>query len=362
MSVLSRAEGGLGERGPRCCRAEEFSFVVPDGDPHPYAYYGHYETGGGRFVDLVTGEVGTVDMGPYVFDPWASETRLPDGSAVLLRPGGEMLLVDRDGVLVADGPTPVHDLPDRVPPMRPVPGPDGASRDHVLMQGVLEGEPGDIRVIETAVVDGRTLEVVAGPTPVELPEPAVSVTLHDGGVISAEYEDGDGFRYEFMDTSGVVLARAPSPVSVGWRALTGDHRYVVLADPTDDGVRVVDTVTEQVTVLPVNGEPQPPDMLSDSRFLLQTREGQYELWDGAGPTRIGALADPGPYATTTPAVTPDERFVWIILDDVWTRLPIDPEEWRVRACDLAGRPITEQEWRDFVPGDEPYRDACSETV
>ncbi len=363
VSVLSRAEGGLGERGPRCCRAEEFSFVVPDGDPHPYAYYGHYETGGGRFVDLVTGEeVGTVDMGPYVFDPWASETRLSDGSAVLLKPSGEMLLVDRDGVLVADGPTPVHDLPERVPPMRPVPGPHGASRDDVLMQGVLEGEPGDIRVIETAVVHGRTLEVVAGPTPVELPEPAVSVTLHDGGVISAEYEDGDGFRYEFMDTSGVVLARAPSPVSVGWRALTGDHRYVVLADPTDDGVRVVDTVTEQVTVLPVNGEPQPPDMLSDSRFLLQTREGQYELWDAVGPTRIGAVADPGPFATTTPTVTPDERFVWIVLDGAWTRLPIDPQEWLTRACSLAGRALTEQEWRDFVPGDAPYRNACADAA
>ncbi len=363
VSVLSRAEGGLGERGPRCCRAEEFSFVVPDGDPHPYAYYGDYETGGGRFVDLVTGEeAGTVDMAPYVFDPWASEARLPDGSAVLLKPGGEMLLVDRDGVLVADGPTPVRDLPDSVPPMRPVPGPDGGSRKHVLMQGVLEGEPGDIRVIETAVVDGHTLEVVAGPTPVELPEPAVSVTLHDGGVISAEYEDGDGFRYEFIDASGAVLARARSAVSVGWRTLTGDHRYVVLTDPGDDSVRVVDTATDEVTVLPVNGEPQPPDMLSDSRFLIQTREGQYELWDAAGPTRIGALADPGPYATTTPAVTPDERFVWIILDDVWTRLPIDPDEWLGRACDLAGRPLTEQEWRDFVPGDQPYRDACSEAV
>ncbi len=100
-------------------------------------------------------------------------------------------------------------------------------------------------------------------------------------------------------------------------------------------------------------------MLSDGRFMIQTREGQYELWDAAGPTRIGALADPGPYAKTSPSVARDESHVWIVLDGAWTRIPLDPRGWRDRACTLAGRSLTAQEWRDFVPGERPYHDACA---
>jgi hypothetical protein len=35
---------------------------------------------------------------------------------------------------------------------------------------------------------------------------------------------------------------------------------------------------------------------------------------------------------------------------------LDPASWRARACAVAGRRLTEQEWEDFLPGrpSQPY--------
>lgn len=96
-------------------------------------------------------------------------------------------------------------------------------------------------------------------------------------------------------------------------------------------------------------------MLSDGRFLIQTRSGQYELWDIEAGAAIGTLADVGPRATTTPAFHPDESHVWISLDGTWTRIPPDPQRWFELACEFAGRSLTEAEWREPVGSDLPYR-------
>ena len=37
---------------------------------------------------------------------------------------------------------------------------------------------------------------------------------------------------------------------------------------------------------------------------------------------------------------------------------VDPESWLRRACDLAGRTLTPEEWAEFLPG-RPYEPACT---
>ncbi len=315
----------------------------------------------GRFVDLETGATATIDMSPYVSDPSAAEVRLDTRDVLLLEPTGDALLVDGLGTLVHTVPFPVKHIPDGIP-IAAAPGRPSSDLppSTITVVGVASGGR-TVSSIDVAHVDATTLDVVDGPTRIDLPGPAYYMALQNGSVIALEYRDSEAIRYEFRDTDGVVLAEGTLPFPVGWAALTGDGRHVVAARASDDSVRVVDTSDGRVTVLPVNSEPQEPHMLSDSRFMLQTREGQYELWDAAGPTRIGALADPGPYATTSPSVARDESHVWIVLDGAWTWIPLDPREWRDRACTLAGRSLTEQEWRDFVPGERPYNDACAAT-
>jgi hypothetical protein len=36
---------------------------------------------------------------------------------------------------------------------------------------------------------------------------------------------------------------------------------------------------------------------------------------------------------------------------------VDPASWLKRACAVAGRPLTQQEWREFLPG-RPYQPSC----
>jgi hypothetical protein len=36
---------------------------------------------------------------------------------------------------------------------------------------------------------------------------------------------------------------------------------------------------------------------------------------------------------------------------------IDPESWARRACALANRTLTREEWKEFLPG-RPYEPAC----
>lgn len=359
VSVLSRAEGGLGERSVSCCAPDEFSSIHPDGRPEPFAYYGSYETGMGRFLDLGTQETSAVDMSSHVFDPWALELRLPDRHAVLFRPDGDVLAVDDSGKLTRRRSTPVRHWPDDVPQVAVLrhTSSDGATQLGVL--GMAQGEPRAIDALDVAKMDASTLEVVGEPVRIDLAEPASYATVREEGYLAIEFVGQSATRYQFRDLDGGVLVEVDLPRPVGWAALTQDHRYVVAARSSDDSLRVVDAVTGETTVLPVNTEPQGPQMLAGNRFLLQTREGQYEMWEAAGAERIGALVDPGPYAHTQPTVTPDESDVWIVLDGSWTRIPIQPDAWLSRACALAGRALTEQEWRDFVPGDQPYRDACA---
>ena len=37
---------------------------------------------------------------------------------------------------------------------------------------------------------------------------------------------------------------------------------------------------------------------------------------------------------------------------------VDPESWKRRACDLANRTLTREEWEEFLPG-RPYEPACA---
>ena len=61
----------------------------------------------------------------------------------------------------------------------------------------------------------------------------------------------------------------------------------------------------------------------------------------------------------TVAFTPDGSAVLVVYENGreirWT---FDPAAWAQRACDVAGRTLTQDEWNRFLPG-LPYDPACS---
>jgi WD40 repeat protein len=96
----------------------------------------------------------------------------------------------------------------------------------------------------------------------------------------------------------------------------------------------------------------------DGRTLaISGFESVASLWDVSTGTQIG------------PRLTAGSRRAWMDLSSdgrhllmtagngegaVWD---IDPESWKQRACAIANRTLTREEWEEFLPG-RPYDPAC----
>jgi WD40 repeat protein len=91
-----------------------------------------------------------------------------------------------------------------------------------------------------------------------------------------------------------------------------------------------------------------------------SRDGRVGLWDGRTGALLGKILPGGPQTETMVEFRPDGHTVQIASEDgalyTWdTRLQLSVE----RACAVAGRNLTQDEWRDAF-GDRPYRPTCPE--
>jgi len=86
-----------------------------------------------------------------------------------------------------------------------------------------------------------------------------------------------------------------------------------------------------------------------------------KLVDVASLSVVGTL--PGPsHAFNGVAFTPDGTAVLVVYEDGrGLRWDVDPADWAQRACDVAGRTLTPDEWSRFLPG-LPYDPACSSSA
>jgi WD40 repeat protein len=82
------------------------------------------------------------------------------------------------------------------------------------------------------------------------------------------------------------------------------------------------------------------------------------LWDVATGTQIGPPLTAGDRRTMID-LSADGRLLLEVHGNgqgaVWD---VDPESWKRRACDLANRVLTREEWEEFLPG-RPYEPACA---
>ncbi|HKJ57504.1 MAG TPA: BTAD domain-containing putative transcriptional regulator [Nitriliruptoraceae bacterium] len=340
----------LYERGPACCPTDTlFAMFSSDGIPEPFSYTAKRD-GTGHFRGHPSGATSTVDMSPFVFDPFAAELRLPDGAAMLIKPPAEVQWVDRAGILLETmepfGPD--YSIPLDLPFYEVAHEQDARE---AIMFGMVDGTPGAIESLQVAWIDTMQRQLIDGPFDVTFDPPVAFADVHPGPVlVTEEPAGGDDVVVTFRELDGDTLEEVVLPGPVGWVRLGPDRRHVIAANDANDSIRWIDLETGESRVLPINAGPDRPDLLDDGRFLVHTREGQYELWDITAPDRIAVLADPGPSAILGPSVSLDQSHVWIILDGYWSKIPLDPEVWVEQACALAGRTLSDEERADLVPG------------
>jgi WD40 repeat protein len=96
-----------------------------------------------------------------------------------------------------------------------------------------------------------------------------------------------------------------------------------------------------------------------SRLVTSSTDGTVQLWDVPTHQRL---------ARVTPGAPGHWVFAWfdhdgatiVAADDrggIWST-PAEPDEWERRACDIAGRNLTRDEWEELLP-DHSYHATCS---
>ena len=82
------------------------------------------------------------------------------------------------------------------------------------------------------------------------------------------------------------------------------------------------------------------------------------LWDVATGTQIGPQLTAGDRRTMIDLSTDGRQMLEVHGNGKGAVWDVDPESWKRRACALANRTLTREEWEEFLPG-RPYEPACS---
>jgi WD40 repeat protein len=85
-------------------------------------------------------------------------------------------------------------------------------------------------------------------------------------------------------------------------------------------------------------------------------EGTATLWEVGSRKRIGPPLT-GPPNPGVAVFAPTGHTLATAFDDGVLLWDVDPASWLKRACAVAGRPLTQQEWQEFLPG-RPYQPSC----
>jgi WD40 repeat protein len=97
---------------------------------------------------------------------------------------------------------------------------------------------------------------------------------------------------------------------------------------------------------------------SDGSVLATSGSGgTAALWDVGSGKRIGAPLTGPPSQGVAAFDSTGHTLATAFSDGTVLLWDVDPASWLKRACAVAGRPLTQQEWQEFLPG-RPYKPSC----
>jgi WD40 repeat protein/DNA-binding SARP family transcriptional activator len=181
-------------------------------------------------------------------------------------------------------------------------------------------------------------------------------------VISTGWNDGGYFVLWDTSTRRILNTVPADPAGV-WIADVSSDARTLMTGGQSSIVRLwnLPAGTPQGPPLTgLTGSTDTVDLAPDgSTAVGADTTGNVLLWDVATRATIGDPF-PGPAADRPVAAlfTPDGRHVVVVSDTgagwIWN---VDPSEWLPRACEVAGRSLTQQEWQQILPN-RPYHATC----
>ncbi len=218
-------------------------------------------------------------------------------------------------------------------------------------------QAGRIETLDRATLDRVGDPVTVGGVQVMVPDPK------DGTVLAFR---GDGSAIRVDPTGGGVLATSPAGlVAPGdhddgyYRGATSPDGALVVAQHPGGGVRLLDTTTWTWV-----GQVSPFSWgrnvayAPDGRQFASVDGDRVRLWDGRTGVYQSGVPLPEPVPDATVAYLRDGTGLVVSAVDgrTWS-VDTRTSEWVARACRLAGRNLTHDEWRQFLPG-RPYEGTC----
>jgi WD40 repeat protein len=147
-------------------------------------------------------------------------------------------------------------------------------------------------------------------------------------------------------------------VTVSSGAFTPDSGRLLVRD-NDGVVRVLVPRTGQVesTYATHRSSYSALGFTADGSMLVYASDTTLDVVDATTKAPI-LLAVPNPVTNGDAAVAvTSDGYVFLTSDRGVLRLDVDPGRWKAKACAIADRPLTQEEWARYLPG-RPYTPAC----
>ncbi|MFO7778127.1 MAG: BTAD domain-containing putative transcriptional regulator [Nitriliruptoraceae bacterium] len=166
--------------------------------------------------------------------------------------------------------------------------------------------------------------------------------------------------FRTYDDQGELVRRLDVGCGCGMRWVDGDPegRRLVFGGP--GGLVVIDQEDRGGRRIEEAGDVANVSLTQDgARAVVGTRDGVYRLWDLEERRAIAVLYRGSSASLGPPGIEEDGRHAWLSTPGRAIRVPIDPEAWIERACEVVGRELTGAEWAEHVPGDVAREPACA---
>ncbi len=221
-------------------------------------------------------------------------------------------------------------------------------------------ESSDDNSNDAVVVVDLTPDALSVAYTISLPETIAAHPTSDGGV---HLVDSSGILRTYAADGEMVSETETGMTSVA--AITMDDisgRLAIGGFPADldrPSVVIVDPATGEVKLL-TNDETASLGFALEGAILAITAvDGTVRLWDVERNQSAGVAWDGTNATSGLPSWFDREaKTMWANTSGKVVEIPVSPERWVERACEIVGRDFTDEEWGRLVPGEQPFKSAC----